>query len=279
MSLEWVENEPMTDRMTPDMSDVDSAGTATAYVERMKALESRARVHKERSYEPLALVPGARVLDVGCGPGTDLPWLADRVGPGGFVVGVDRSRQLLEAARARIEERGGITLVQGDARRLPCPSASFDGCRAERVFQHLDDPERSLAEMIRVTRPGGRIVVVDADFETIVIDAEDAELSQAVVSRRASAPPNGRVGRRLRRMMLEAGLEEVGVEGVVFGWTDAELALGGFDLLAIADDLAAGGAFAAERVERWKAELVERGRQGTFFLASGGFIAWGTNPR
>jgi ubiquinone/menaquinone biosynthesis C-methylase UbiE len=69
--------------------------------------------------------------------------------------------------------------IVGGAYRLDFAASTLDGCRAERVFQHVDNPQRGLGEMVRVTRPGGRVVVLDPDFETLIIDAQARALTRA----------------------------------------------------------------------------------------------------
>ena len=74
--------------------------------------------------------------------------------------------------------RGLPTATVGDATSLPFPDDFFDGCWADRTFQHLADPHKALAELARVTRSGGRIVVVDPDYDTQVVDVADQALAR-----------------------------------------------------------------------------------------------------
>jgi ubiquinone/menaquinone biosynthesis C-methylase UbiE len=115
---------------------------------------------KARSYEILALEPGGRVLDVGCGEGTDVERLAELVGPAGEAVGVDSSERLIAAARKKRRGR----FVAGRATELPFPDDAFDACRADRVLQHLAEPQRAVGEMARVVRPGRNVAVSEMWF-------------------------------------------------------------------------------------------------------------------
>ena len=98
---------------------------------------------------------GATVIDVGCGTGRALPALSAAVGPTGTVIGLDVTPEMLTVAS--IQSRGH--LVQADARRLPLASASVDVIFAAGLVQHLPDPEAGLAELARVTRLGGRLII------------------------------------------------------------------------------------------------------------------------
>jgi ubiquinone/menaquinone biosynthesis C-methylase UbiE len=101
-----------------------------------------------------------RVLDVACGPGFLTLAFAEKAAR---VLGVDATEALLHLGRGRAAQRGvaNVEFAEGDATRLELPDASFDivSCRA--AFHHFPEPARVLAEMARVARPGGRLVVVD----------------------------------------------------------------------------------------------------------------------
>ena len=77
-------------------------------------------------------------------------------------------------------------------------TGSFDGCRAERVLMHVPDPIRALSEMLRVTKPGGRVSVFDFDWDTFVIDSPHSDTTRRVVSSFSDSIRNGWIGRQLR---------------------------------------------------------------------------------
>jgi SAM-dependent methyltransferase len=106
----------------------------------------------------LGLSAGQTALDAGCGTGRALPHLRAAVGPGGRVLGVDLTPEMLATARGY--GRGDHALLAvADARRLPLPEASVDGGFAAGLLPHLPDPGLGLAELARVIRPGGRLAV------------------------------------------------------------------------------------------------------------------------
>ena len=137
------------------------------------------RAYKRRMIDLLELAPGRVVLDVGCGTGDDVRDMATLVGPGGKVVGIDNSQAMIGVARRRAEGGGlPVEFCCGDCLGLPFEAKSFDGCRADRSLMHVPDAGQALAEMKRVTRPGGRVVVFEVDFETLFIGAQDRGLAQ-----------------------------------------------------------------------------------------------------
>jgi SAM-dependent methyltransferase len=99
-----------------------------------------------------------RALDVGTGAGALALALAPLVRE---VVGIDRVAELLEQARERAAPLSNVTFVEGDAERLPFDDFSFDLAATLRTLHHVPRPEVVIAELVRVTRPGGRLLVVD----------------------------------------------------------------------------------------------------------------------
>jgi SAM-dependent methyltransferase len=186
-------------------ADPDALG---AYMDDLAAIGAVA-AEKARSLRLLGLGPGGACLDVGCGTGPDLAALAEIVGPGGHVVGVERSEALSAAARSRSGAcLAPVEVVVGDAQRLPFADAAFDACRADRTLQHLADPAAALAEMVRVARPGGRVVVTEFRWG-LVAPALDRTVTHPVL--RALAGPGERrdwLGHRLEDMFAAAGLAD-----------------------------------------------------------------------
>lgn len=109
------------------------------------------------------LIPGEQVLDVGAGAGIDTVLAARAVGPGGRVVGLDITPEMLERARRHLQEAGlmNAELVQGAMEQIPLADAGFDAVITNGVLTLSSRQSRALAEMHRVLRPGGRLVVSD----------------------------------------------------------------------------------------------------------------------
>jgi len=156
------------------------------------------------------LRPGQQVLDLGCGPGTITSGIADRVFPG-CVTGVDARREPLETARRLAEgcEQVNLTYTCATAYRLPFDTASFDLIFSHALMEHLEDPALALAEIQRVLRPGGTLVLASPDWDHFVFDQASSDVLSAIRLYRAIQEQNGgdtRAGQSLGGWVQEAGL-------------------------------------------------------------------------
>jgi ubiquinone/menaquinone biosynthesis C-methylase UbiE len=179
------------------------------------------RDYKRRLADALDLWPGHDVLDIGCGPGTDLPALSDVAAT---VVGVDADPAMVTVARQRLADRGNVSVRLGDALDLPVADASVDRARTDRVLQHVADPARAVAEAARVLRPGGLLGMAEPDWDTLAVDHPDVGLSRRFSRFVAGRVRNATVGRQLPRLAATAGLTVRRVEAVAVVLRDALLA-------------------------------------------------------
>jgi SAM-dependent methyltransferase len=189
--------------------------------------ESVLRSHRWRTAENSAayllphLTPHARILDIGCGPGTITADLADRV-PRGHVTGIDAAPDIIEQARGLTRGRGNLDFAAGDVYVLDYPAGAFDVVHAHQVLQHLGDPVQALREMRRVTRPGGLIAARDADYAAMTWYPDVPALDDWLALYQRVARGNGgepRAGRRLHAWAREAGLTDVSASSST--WTYA----------------------------------------------------------
>lgn len=207
--------------------------------------EAVLRSHRWRTAENSAayllphVQPDARLLDVGCGPGTITVDLA-RLAPDGTVVGIDRSEEVLAEARAAAAAAGvtNLEIAVGDVYSLGYGDDSFDVVHAHQVLQHLSDPVAALREMGRVCRPDGLVAVRDSDYSAFTWWPVLPELDKwlriyQAVARGNDAEPDA--GRRLKSWALEAGLEVVAATASVW-------------CFATADDVAWWGGLWADRI-------------------------------
>jgi ubiquinone/menaquinone biosynthesis C-methylase UbiE len=233
------------------------------YLDRVAATEL-GRSYKERMREELDIRPGQTVLDLGCGPGTDLSALAEAATATGTVVGIDHDRATVDAARDRTAKQSTVSVRLGDIHDLPLPDRTADRARTDRVLQHIADPVQALREIRRVLRPGGRLVMGEPDWDTLTIDHPDSDLSRAYTRYVTdNVIRNARIGRQLARLAAEAGFTVPTVIPVTPVFRDAQAADKILGLERTTQRAAATGYFTEEAARRWLDHIAG----GPFFAA------------
>jgi len=153
---------------------------------------------------------GMRVADIGCGIGTISCWMAEQVGAGGSVQGVDVSEGQVETARRRAGAAGieNVTFTVASAYDTGLESENFDLVFCRFVLMHLQRPEEALREMRRLLRPGGTLAVEDGDFTALFSYPPLEAFDRCMALYRAAGERHGadfEIGRRLYALVREAG--------------------------------------------------------------------------
>lgn len=261
------------------VDDAQDPATFVRYLDMVTPLKFT-QAYKRLGFSLLRAQAGYRILDVGCGTGEDVRALAEIVGDGGSVVGLDNSEVMITEARTRTE--GLNSRVQyhlGDAHCLDFGDSTFDGCRSDRTFQHLDDPSRALTEMIRVAKAGAYVVISEPDWGTLVINHPDRGLTRKIVNFKCETARNGWIGRQLFGLFTVSGLADVEVVPVTFVATDYDLTNQVLELQENAKRAQQEGAISLDESARWLAQLGEVNEAGRFSSAVTGFVVAGRKPR
>ena len=232
---------------------------------------------KHALLEQLDLGRARAALDVGCGPGIDIAEMARLMPEGAHVSGVDISETMIAEARRRTDSLGPrVSLRTGDAADLPYSDQAFDACRAATVLQHVPDPARVIQEMARVTRPGGRVGVLEFDQETAFVDHPDSETTRIILDTFASTMVQGRIGRQIARLLRAAGLTEVTVTpGVNLGSPQFFRAILGDHVARLEDE----SVLTSQRACQWWAELDAWAQAGDFLGGAVVFAVAARRPR
>jgi SAM-dependent methyltransferase len=195
-------------------SDPYFPGYRQAEQERLQLQAQQLAKEARWLFDQLDLPQGARTLEIGCGPQGCLDLLAERVGPQGAVVGLERSAEAVQLARQFVSERhlDNVEVLHGDARAAGLPRASFDLATARLVLVNVPEPEQIVAEMVALVRPGGMVALHEVDWVSHLCDPPLPALSRLVECLETYARMNGIdlfIGRRVPRLLRAAGLEEV----------------------------------------------------------------------
>jgi ubiquinone/menaquinone biosynthesis C-methylase UbiE len=270
----------------PDLKkDFDAVDQATSPASFIKCLDTVSDMNwfkqfKRRTFDLLAAHKGSHLLDVGCGTGDDVRMLAQRVGQTGKVVGVDNSAAMITEAQKRTADLDlPIEYLLGDAHQLEFADNTFDGCRSERTFQHLDSPHRALLEMVRVTRPGGWVVVADPDWETFTLAANDEAVTRKIMNLVCDTFKNRWIGRQLPPLFRELGLADITVVADTLLLTDYTLVDQIWGLQTTVERAQAAGIITAEEGACWLRDLDQRNQTGRFFGSVTAFIVAGRKPK
>lgn len=180
-----------------------------------RRLEDQARTLEALLHDGTRFPAGSRVLEAGCGTGAQTVALARR-SPGAFITALDLSETSLAAARERAKAEGlpNVAFARADLAAPGLPGAPFDHAFLCFVLEHLPEPEAALRTVCRAVRPGGTVTVVEGDHGSALFHPDSAAARAAIacqveLQRRAGGDAN--IGRRLRPLLVRAGLDRVEV--------------------------------------------------------------------
>jgi ubiquinone/menaquinone biosynthesis C-methylase UbiE len=251
-------------------------GMFFAFLDRVETLPDVVR-RRQRSYDLLRLKPGQHTVDVGCGLGTAVRDIAARVAPEGRAMGVDLSVAMIAEARRRVAASGvAASFEEASVEALPLRSGSVQAYRAERLYQHVPNIPLALSEARRVLAPGGRIVLIDQDWDVAVLDADDLAISREVHRAFCDSLVQGTVGRRFRQLLLDAGFVEVEVQAETV--TSASAKEYGF-VVDLLDKTARAAGVDGKRLDAWVTDQHRRLASDRFFMVMTHFIASATQPQ
>ena len=193
----------------------------TFYTDHWKHIDEERIARYERMFEwregsrallaDADLKPGQRVLDFGSGPGFMALALADIVGDGGHVHGVDINPRFVRDATRRAAGRANVAFHHLRDERLPLPEGSVDRAVSKNVLEYVPDVDATLAEIKRVLAPGGRIHLVDSDWGFVVVEPWGKAGVERFFAAAGVAFKEPNIGRRLPGLLTEHGFRNVRV--------------------------------------------------------------------
>jgi len=233
---------------------------------------------RSETIKQLALYPGEHVLDVGCGPGFLCESIADIVGRGGAVTGIDISSDLIELCKRRSPSKW-LSYAVGDATRIAEPDASFDVVVCTQVAEYILDVNRALSETFRVLRQGGRAVFVATDWDAVIWHSEKPDRMASVMKSWESHCAHPQLPRSLSNRLISAGfrLDGASVFPILnLQWHDDAYSKGLAGL--VRDFIGRKKDISFESVKDWYDEFAWLSEAGRYFFSSNRFIFRASRP-
>ncbi|MEM9601744.1 MAG: methyltransferase domain-containing protein [Pseudomonadota bacterium] len=228
---------------------------------------------RERMLAHLALKPGDRVLDAGCGVGLLTETLCDRVGPSGRVTACDQSAAMVEATASRCAGRANLDIHEASVCALPFDDDRFDAVALAQVLLYVAQPVTALSEVKRVLCPGGVVSIVETDWRGVVMATDDVERVRRVFAAWDAAVPSPQLPPVLQPALQAAGLVFEAVEAVPLvntRWDDD-----GFSMTMVRDLTRMAvkrGALSSDEADGLIAEMDARGARDSYFFCVNRFV-------
>ncbi len=237
-----------------------------------------ARARRAKILDVLALTPGTRVLDVGSGPGHQAFEMASVVGPSGRVDGIDPADTAIDIARHRCTELDNVHFQVGEATKLPFSDSIFDAAMSSQTFEFVDDVPAALAEMFRVLRPGGRLLIHDTDWGTICWRSSDPGRMARIMKALEGAFADPHLPQALAERLTAAGFADVRAEPFVQLEIDYDpLGVSAVLTESIPSYVTSNG-ISRDEADAWAADLLEHASRGEYFFSSTEYIFTGIRP-
>jgi arsenite methyltransferase len=250
----------------------------TKAVARLEKLYSTPQIvdQRRRLRAIVSARPGEYGLDVGCGVAYLACELAKEVGPQGRIAALDSSGDAVEASKTRIakEELGSFVDVRlGDATRLPFPDGTFDFVIAVQVYCYVPDVARAISEAARVLRTGGRLLVLDSDWDMCIWASADRALTRRILNARGLAQfAHAHLPRELHSLIRAAGMTLSDAQSFSIIETRHDPDSFSIGIIPSTRDAALKQGVSAEEVTRWEEDLRSRTSEGEWFFCLNRFV-------
>jgi len=154
-------------------------------IARYRLMAESARAREADTWQLAGIVPGARVADIGCGPGALLPALSTAVGPTGSVAALDGDEEAVGVARSLVEGSGlgNVTVRQGRAEQTGFDEGSFDAVMIRHVLAHNGGTAQQIVQhLATLVRPGGAVLLVDVDVTAMRLRPQDGAVTELLAA-------------------------------------------------------------------------------------------------
>jgi arsenite methyltransferase len=236
---------------------------------------------RQATIDALHPQPGEHILDVGSGPGLLTLQIAAEVAPNGSVTGVDVSTDMIKLAQSRQKDtscRQCVNFQEGDAVSLPFGDATFDAAVSTQVYEYVNGLTEAFNELYRVLRPGGRVVIIDTDWDSAIWQVDDRSLMTRVMDTWKSRFAHPYLPRTLRRRLREAGFINQQTSSLTILNTDYNDTAYSIRHLPIMIRFLVQNGLSESDVTRWVKDLERQGSQGAYFFSLNRYLFVASKP-
>lgn len=232
---------------------------------------------RQASFDALRPRPGETILDIGCGNGLLTAELARAVGLNGRVVGVDPSSDMRQSAIKRCNEFSWVDIVEGSDSQLPVESETIDKAVSVQVFEYLSDIPGAVNEVYRALRPGGKLVVGDIHFDSLIWHSNSPDRMARMVAAWDNHFVERTVPALLPPILEKAGLSVESVAPITI--CDHRLkpdGLANMMMILMENYAVSNGYLSQEEAGEWAAEQRDLAADGRFFFSVTHFVVSAT---
>jgi arsenite methyltransferase len=258
--------------------------------------DSKAAAQLERAYATTDMIaqrqelrrslrasPGESILDLGSGPGFLACELAQEVGATGRIVGVDISPDMNSIASNRVAAAGlgdRVKILEADATALAFADAVFEAAVSTQVIEYLAEPDAALQQLGRVVRPGGRLVIIDTDWDSLVWEATDRRRAGRIAAAWNEHLPDPYLPRSLAPRLRAAGFEVREVRIVPILNTTYDATTFSYNIAPLIAAFVRGrGGVSEDEATEWLNDLAELQHQGRYFFSVNRYLFAASRPQ
>ncbi len=238
---------------------------SAGYLENTGDFLRKLKIH---SYTPFSAIKEGTVVDLGCGTGIDAINLAGSLGSGVSVVGVDHDPALLAKAAEAAGELPNVRFEQGEATQLSFADGSVAGLRAERLVQHLPEPELAFQEMHRVLAKGQPIAIVETAWNSLNFYTRHTDIEQKIGAFLTTGKvKNGWAAQRLTHNLATSGFSDIRLDTFCMVGRSLDDANRYLWIGPILDEMKANGLLSAEEFDVFSDTMAAADADGHFLCS------------
>lgn len=209
-----------------------------------------------------------KILDVGSGPGFLANEISQSIGQSGLICGIDISKPLLDIAKSNYQDRTDIEFHFGDASKIPFKTDDFDTVVSTQVLEYVPDVDAALLEFKRVLKPGGKVALLDTDWDSIVWHSSDAQRMNRVLKVWEEHASDPFLPRTLANRLSNAGFRVESREIIpIYNANFNEETYSNRLIDLIVPFVVNTGKITISEAETWANDLRERGQDGDYFFS------------